>query len=363
MIKTLRPRKWICPTCVYRQRRVQRSLANLAASAPSEDVRLPLASRTAPGSPRDDQNLRQIFDSQSFWQEFSRPRAAKLSARPAGLFTNKHLTHPEGFQEFATITLQRAKKIVAKVLGASTVGEYRAIVRDLDRLSDLLCRVIDLADFVRATHPDREIQATAAKAYGLMFEYMNVLNTTAGLNDQLKRAAADPEVWGSWSEEEKVVAQILIKDFSKSAIDLPPTERQKFVDLSNEISQLGSSFVDSMAPEKEYLVLESSRLNGMDPVLVRQLTKWGKVKLPTVGAPAGLALRTVHDPEVRREIYMANRSVAGSQIRRLEEMLRRRAELAKLSGYGSFAEMALTDKMAKSPGQFVSMHFRIYLSY
>ncbi|KAI9771001.1 MAG: Mitochondrial intermediate peptidase [Geoglossum simile] len=349
MIKTFRPRRWICPTCVCRQRRVQGNLANLAAPAPSEDARLPPASYTATGWHRDDKNLRRIFDSQPFWQEFSQRRRAELSARPVGLFTNKYLTHPGGFQEFAAVTLQRAKKIVAKVLAASTIREYKAIVRDLDRLSDLLCRVIDLADFVRATHPDHEIQATATKAYGLMFEYMNVLNTTRGLNEQLKRAAADPEVWSSWSEEEKVVAQILIKDFSKSAIDLPPAERQKFVDLSNDISQLGSSFVDSMAPEKEYLVLESSRLSGMDPVLVKKMIKWGKVNLPTVGAPASLALRTVHDPEVRREIYMANRTVAPGQIQRLEGMLKRRAELAKLSGYGSFAEMALTDKMARSP--------------
>ncbi|KAH0536904.1 Mitochondrial intermediate peptidase, partial [Glutinoglossum americanum] len=348
MIKAFRPRRWICPTCISRQRRVQRSLVNVAA-APSEDFRLPLASYTAPGSSRDDQTLRQIFDSQPFWQEFSQRRPAGLPTRPVGLFMNKYLTHPEGFREFAAVTLQKARKIVTKVLGASTVEGYRAIARDLDRLSDLLCRVIDLADFVRATHPDREIQATATQAYGLMFEYMNVLNTTTGLNEQLKRAATDPEVWGSWSEEEKVVAQILIKDFSKSAIDLPPAERQKFIDLSNDISQLGSSFVDNMAPEKEHLVFESSRLRGMDPVLLRQLTKWGRVRVPTVGAPASLALRTVHDADVRREIYMANRTATQDQIQRLEEMLRSRAELARLSGYSSFAEMTLTDKMAKSP--------------
>ncbi|KAI9868694.1 MAG: Mitochondrial intermediate peptidase [Trichoglossum hirsutum] len=349
MIKAFRPRRWICPTCVYRQRRIQRGLVNAAAPSPSEDVRLPLASYAAPESSRDDQILRQIFDSQPFWHEFSQRHSARLSPRPAGLFRNKYLTHPEGFQEFAAVTLQKAQKIVAKVLEASTIEEYGSMVRDLDRLSDLLCRVIDLADFVRVTHPDRKIQAAATKAYGLMFEYMNVLNTTTGLNEQLKRATANPEVWGSWSEEEKVVAQILMRDFSKSAIDLPPAERRKFVDLSSDISLLGSSFVDNMAPEKDYLTFESSRLKGMDPVLVGRLTKWGKVRLPAVGPPAGLALRTVHDAGVRREIYIANRTAARSQVQKLEGMIRRRAELAKLSGYGSFAEMALTDKMAKSP--------------
>lgn len=64
--------------------------------------------------------------------------------------------------------------------------ELRRAATDLNRLSDLLCRVIELSDFVRSVHPDRKLQAAATQAYAMTFEYMNVLNTTTGLNDELK---------------------------------------------------------------------------------------------------------------------------------------------------------------------------------
>ena len=245
--------------------------------------------------------------------------------------------------------MQKCKKLVARVLAYNSVEDYKRIARDLDRLSDLLCRVIDLSDFIRSVHPDPVVQAAANEAYGMMFEYMNVLNTTTGLNSQLKKAMTIPEVWSSWSEEEKTVATILEKDFSKSAIDLAESERRDFVTLSNDIVQLGTEFVDSMAAATPFLQLESSRLKGMDPVMVRQFTRWGNVNLPTVGVAATLALRTVEDPETRREIYLASRTSKKESLKRLELLLQKRAELAQLSGYESFGHMTLADKMAKTP--------------
>jgi intermediate peptidase len=265
------------------------------------------------------------------------------------LFRNRHLTRPEGFAEFANVTLEKCQSIVASVLACNTIEGYKRMVRDLDRLSDLLCRVIDLSDFVRNVHPDRRIQAAATQAYTAMFQYMNVLNTTQGLNDQLQKASSIPEVQASWNEEEKTVAAILMRDFSKSAIDLTDQDRADVVDLSDEIAVLGTEFVDNMAAEQPSLVFPSSKLKGMDPMLVRQLTSWGTVTLPTEGMPAMQALRSVEDADTRREIYMAHRTSAQSNIDRLEQLLQRRAELAKLAQFESYGHMTLAEKMVKTP--------------
>ncbi|KAK5126293.1 hypothetical protein LTR85_010529 [Meristemomyces frigidus] len=355
MLKPSLRRPWTCASCAHQQRRVVKrclvtsanSKGAAAAAAIAEDFQP--VTKAAPSAQHDDRTLRQIFDSAPFWKDFSSKTKYHYGGKSAGLFQNRYLTRPEGFQDFANVTLQKCKRIVANVLSYETTDGLRRVARDLDRLSDLLCRVIDLSDFVRSVHPDRKVQAAATKAYASMFEYMNVLNTTTGLNEQLKKAASIPGVYNSWSEEERTVAAILIKDFSKSAIDLSETDRQAFVDISNEIAEVGTSFVDNMAAEKSTLNFESSRLKGMDPMFVRQLTRWGSVSLPTVGMPATLALRTVEDAETRREIYMANRTPSQQNLQRLEQLLKRRAELAKLSGYESFAHMTLTDKMAKSP--------------
>ncbi|KAI9673945.1 MAG: Mitochondrial intermediate peptidase [Caeruleum heppii] len=360
MSTLLRHSAWNFNHCLAGQRHGRRFLSTAAINtnssitssttqSPSPSLVLSLASHTAPSSSQDDQTLRKVFDSQSFWQDFSQRHASLHRSHPRGLFQNRHLTNPGGFQVFASDTLGQARKLVAKITSASTVQEYRSLVRMMDRLSDLLCRVIDVADFVRAVHPDRRMQDAASKAHALMFEYMNVLNTTTALNDQLKKAMSMPEVVASWTQEEKVVADILRKDFSKSAIDLPSTARQRFVHLSNQISRVGQSFVEGMAAERPYLAFRSSKLKGLDPLLARQLTQWGRVTLPSTGSTATTALRSVEDEVTRKEIYLASRTATKAQIRRLEELVTLRAQLAEVSGYESFAQMTLSDKMARSP--------------
>ncbi|KAA8574638.1 hypothetical protein EYC84_003888 [Monilinia fructicola] len=151
-----------------------------------------------------------------------------------------------------------------------------------------------------------------------MFEYMNILNTTTGLDKQLEVAMRTPEIVAGWTEEEVVVADILKKDFAKSAIDLPRTQRE-------------------------------NKLKGMDPTLVRDYTTWGQTRLPTTGGVAAAAIRTVQNEEVRKEIFMATRTASSNTVHKLEELLCKRAELAKLSRYESYSHLALGDKMAKSP--------------
>ncbi|KAF2121736.1 mitochondrial intermediate peptidase [Lophiotrema nucula] len=352
---------WICARCLLQAPahapQSRRRFLNTAAEAAREPVPPPpstLYGLSTSDAKKDDDALRKIFDSSSFWRDFSTRSKRKP---PTGIVGNRYLTHPEGFLDFVQVTLQRCDLVVRRVSAANTTGEFKTMVKDLDRLSDLLCRVIDLADFVRGTHPDRKTQNAATKAYSIMFQYMNQLNTTTVLNDQLKKASAIPEVWDSWSEQEQVVANILMEDFSRSAIELPEGARQKFVDLSNDIAHNGAEFVDRMAPETRSLTFDSTRMRGLEPNMVRALTKWGETKVHTMHHEAQMALRYVDDADVRRDIYMAVRTADKRSIDRLECMLRNRAELAKLSGYETFAHMTLENKMAKTPeavNQFLS---------
>ncbi|KAL5359381.1 mitochondrial intermediate peptidase [Aspergillus floccosus] len=349
LLMPLRPRPWTCRTCLQRLHFARRSLKTAASPSPqSTSFEYNPSAHNTQKSTTDDETLRRVFDSPSFWKEFS--QRSSLHTKPTGLVQNQYLTSPEGFRTFANVSLQKCQAIVHKVLAASTLEEYRDMARDLDRLSDLLCRVIDLSDFIRVIHPDPQVQEAATQAYALMFDYMNVLNTTTGLNDQLKKAAANPDVTSYWSAEEKIVAQILIKDFSNSAIHMPPNERQRFVNLSNEISQLGSNFVNAAEPAKSHVVVGTNSLRGLDPLLIQQIKRWNRTaSVPTMGMIPRLVLRSVHDEGVRKDVYLATRTSSSRQIQRLEQLLAKRAELAQLSGYASFGHMTLSDKMAKSP--------------
>jgi intermediate peptidase len=57
------------------------------------------------------------------------------------------------------------------------------VIKNFDRLSDMLCSVIDLAELVRNAHPDPTWVENANNAYEMLSEFMNVLNTNAGLSE------------------------------------------------------------------------------------------------------------------------------------------------------------------------------------
>lgn len=348
MIRTTSRSLWTCPSCLHR---ISTRAASAVAAPSVVRSSYPSATDSAPGATHDDRLLRQVFDSKSFWTDFSKSaRDAAARGEPsAGIVRNKYLAKPEGFVTYAQRTMQKCSQLVTTVLAASTHEQYSAVVKDLDRLSDLLCRVIDLADFIRATHPDPGYQSAATQAYAAMFEYMNKLNTTTGLNDQLTKAWENKEVREGWTEEERTVAKILMRDFSKSAIDLSEGERESFVNLNNDIAVVGTEFVERMAPKDYSVKMRAGKLKGMSPVAIKQVTRFGMASVPTTGAFAVAALSQIEDPDVRRDLYMANRTASQGSVQRLERMLSLRSQLATLSGYETYAHMALSDKMAKTP--------------
>ena len=298
----------------------------------------------------EDAALREAFDSRGYWTAINTSKATRSIKERTGLFQNHYLRWPSGFRCFAENTLHKCRDIVASIHAVSTQDGYKALARDFDRLSDLLCRVIDAADFVRSTHPDRRFQAAAGEAHSRMFEYMNNLNTDTKLNEQLKRALADRNVTSSWTEGELQVAGILKKDFAQSAIDLPVARRRRFVELSTEINDFGSEFLTRMRPELTHLDVSTARLEGIDSVTLEHIIGApGVARVPTTGPMASHLLRSMKDRELRRELYIASRTASSEQVLRLERLICARAELARVAGFDSFARMTLTEKMARSP--------------
>ncbi|KAL8707517.1 MAG: hypothetical protein Q9220_007459 [cf. Caloplaca sp. 1 TL-2023] len=304
----------------------------------------------------DDNILRDVFDSEHFWRHFNKPIQSTIpssssSSSSKGLFGNYYLTHPEGFTAFSRATVEKCERLVAFVVEASTFEERRLIPRNLDRLSDCLCRLLDMANFVRLSHPDPAFRDASTEAHARLFEYMNVFNTTPDLKIKLESALADPHLSASWNEEEKMVAQILLKDFSQSAIDLPDDKRRTFVELSNRTRQLGIKFVEEMRPEISTVSLSNRQLKEADPLVLQHASTrfLTGISIPTVGPVAFTALRSIGDETARRDLYIKGRTAPRSQLQTLQDLLQTRAMVANLNSYKSYAEMNLSDKLAQTP--------------
>jgi mitochondrial intermediate peptidase len=120
---------------------------------------------------------------------FDQPKKAfaPLSISHTGIFGHPTLTTPSALTSLADATLLRAQLLTERILRArESRDELFKVVKNLDRLSDMLCSVIDLAELVRNAHPDRSWVNSANETYEKLCEFMNILNTHVGLYDVRK---------------------------------------------------------------------------------------------------------------------------------------------------------------------------------
>ncbi|KAA1467993.1 mitochondrial intermediate peptidase [Dentipellis sp. KUC8613] len=302
----------------------------------------------APSLP-DDSDLVAFFDQPSSAPRWSSPTST-------GLFGQPSLGTPAGFHDLALSTLLRAHLLTERIVRArQSRDELKKVVKNLDRLSDMLCSVIDLAELIRNSHPNQEWVESADEAYERCCEYMNVLNTHVGLYETLRDVLADQDIRDSLSREALQTALIFWRDFEKSGVNLPPAQRDRFVSLSTEILILGRQFLNQASNAKPPAAIKPHELKGLKDhglgsrlQLQTRFTQRDLLVYPG-SLQAQMIMRSAPEEEPRRKVYMASNSSSPEQVEVLEALLRTRGQLAQLVGSQSFAHMTLADKMAKSP--------------
>lgn len=119
------------------------------------------------------------------------------SSSSSGLFLHESLTKPRSLSLLAHGTLRRAQLLTDRILRAKeSRDELLLVLKNLDKLSDLLCGVIDLAELIRNSHPDSQWVNSANDAYDTLCEFMNVLNTHVGLYEV---SVINPPALHCWS--------------------------------------------------------------------------------------------------------------------------------------------------------------------
>ncbi|XP_059576416.1 mitochondrial intermediate peptidase isoform X2 [Alligator mississippiensis] len=275
----------------------------------------------------------------------ARQQRSSAAGRSTGLFGVPELSCPEGFQEAQEKALQETERLVWK---AYTTPPGPEIVMIFDQLSDALCRVADLADFVKIAHPDytfREAAEEACRNIGTMVEK---LNTDVELCQSLKQLLADKKVMDSLDPETRRVAELFMFDFEISGIHLDEEKRKKAVNLNVRILDLCNEFLMGT-----HLPNKIDKCNLPEHVRYNFLVDGNYVQISGLHADCP-------DDLVREAAYKIFLYPNAHQFNCLEELLSSRNHLAQLVGYNTFAHRALQGTMAKTPENV--MHFLEKLS-
>lgn len=251
-----------------------------------------------------------------------------------GLFGVSELSAPAGFQVAQHQALREAEFLVHRVCshppGAGTVDTF-------DQLSDSLCRVADLADFIKVAHPDAAYREAAEKTCIDIGTVVEKLNTNVDLCQSLKNLLENEAVLDTLNLDTRRVAELFMFDFEISGIHLDQTKRSKAVALNVKLLDLYQEFLSgSQLPntvEKRFLPEHIRHFFSIDGNLIQ------------IG---GLHADSPNEL-VREAAYKIFLFPNTSLLLSLDELLACRHELATLVGYESYAHRALKGTMAKTP--------------
>ncbi|ROL54176.1 Mitochondrial intermediate peptidase [Anabarilius grahami] len=222
-----------------------------------------------------------------------------------GLFGVSELSSPAGFQMALCQALREAEFLVHR---ACTHPPGAVTVETFDQLSDSLCKVADLADFVKVAHPDAAFREAAEK-------------TCVDIGTVV----------------EMRVAELFMLDFEISGIHLDESKRSKVVALNVKLLDHYNEFLSGSqlpnAIEKQVL-----------PEHIRHCFSIDGNRVQIGGLHADSPNELVREAAYKIFLYPNT-----SLLLCLDELLACRHELATLVGYESFAHRALKGTMAKNP--------------
>uniref|UniRef100_A0A672IDC6 Mitochondrial intermediate peptidase n=1 Tax=Salarias fasciatus TaxID=181472 RepID=A0A672IDC6_SALFA len=242
-------------------------------------------------------------------------RRLDLLEKNVGLFGVPELTCPAGFQLATKTALKNTEKLVEKACSCPPGAET---VETFDQLSDGLCKVADLADFVKVAHPDPAFREAAEKTC------MEIV-----MNSQI--------VWLC-----RRVAELFMFDFEISGIHLDDKLRKEAVSLHVKLLDLNNEFlIGSHVPNR---IAKSAIPEHLH---IHFLKEGSFVQVGGLHADSP-------DDLVREIAYRIYLYPNADLMNCLEELLRCRYKLAKLVGYESFGHRALKGTMAKTPETVMS---------
>lgn len=177
------------------------------------------------------------------------PLATAFNTRPqqklnfvkneCGLFSIPELTTFEGFYALKSNAMIKTDQLIAE---ATAENRHRKMVEIFDELSDTLCKVADMAEFVRLAHPMRKFSDAAEDACISVSGIVEKLNTDRQLFKALKQVVDHGDKLET-TDIDKHVSRLFLFDFEQCGIHLEEGQRQRVVYLTDCILQLGQRFM------------------------------------------------------------------------------------------------------------------------
>ncbi|MBT3041788.1 MAG: oligopeptidase A [Candidatus Thiodiazotropha sp. (ex Codakia orbicularis)] len=289
------------------------------------------------------------------------------------------LINMQGLPAFSSITpdmvepamdqlLQENRQTIQQLLSSQQEYTWKNLIEPLEKAEDRLSRTWSPVSHMNAVVNNDELRT----AYNAVLPKLSEYATEVGQNGQLCNAYKQVAEEAGLDRAQRKLLQNALLDFHLSGVDLEEDKKQRFKEISQELSQLTTKFEENLLDATNAwskLITDESALQGLPEsalALARQTAAQRDQEgwLLTLEYPSYLPVMTyADDRQLRREIYEAFATRASDQgphagqwdnTEAMERILELRHEQAGLLGFSNYADRSLAKKMARSSDEVIA---------
>ncbi len=259
--------------------------------------------------------------------------------------------------------LQENRALTENLLSQSEAPTWENFIEPLEEADDRLSRAWSPVSHMNSVVNNDDLREVYNACLPKLSEYATEMGQNSRLCEAYKQVAGQPEELDA--AQRKLLENALL-DFRLSGVDLPEEKKQRYKEISQELSRLTTRFEENLLDATHAwskLITDPQALAGL-PESARALAKQTATQrdqegwLLTLEFPSYYPVMMYADDRALRhelyEAYSTRASECGPQggqwdnTEVMEQILKLRHEQAQLLGFDNYAERSLARKMARS---------------
>ena len=277
---------------------------------------------------------------------------------------------PEQVLPAVSSLLERNKRRLEALLAAPGPHSWDSLIQPLEDMDDELAQSWSPVGHLNGVLNSEALREAYNACLPLLSEYQTWMGQHTALYEAYRDLAGRSDFTHLPQDRQQAVNNAL-RDFKLAGVALPTEQKQRYGELQQRLSELGSRFSDNVldATNAWTKQVTAEQLAGLPATALASARQAAEQKgledcLLTLEYPSVYPVLTYCDDRaLRQEVYTANvtrASEIGPDAGRFDntdlitEILGLRQELASLLGFGNYAELSLATKMAESPDHVIA---------
>ena len=233
--------------------------------------------------------------------------------------------------------------------GILDVDGERTVENTLEPYNEMMMHVGNargLASLMRNVHPDEGLREAAGACEQEIRAFTSELSLNRGLFEAFEAIDRQGRE-GLDADTERFVAHAL-RDFRRAGVDRDETTRERIREIDRRLVELSQAFSRNIADDVRSVEVESKdELAGLpqDYIDAREPDDDGVIRITTEYPDYFPVMTYAESTELRRALYLENRTRGAGNEDVLAEILQLRAEKAELLGFDHWADYVTGDKM------------------